>query len=385
MATASEFLTAEQAAAYLGVSRATLYAYVSRGRIVSEAGHGSSRSRRYPRASLDELKDARERRRDPARSASLFLGPPVLDSALTLIADGRLWYRGRDACELSRTATLEEVASLLWTGTTENARDLFPRSPSPRRRSLALSDRLVATLMEARAEPAVSLSQPGPSTLRAAARMIRQLFDAVGSTGSGTLAERLARGWRAPSADALRAALILCADHELNPSSFTARCVASTDAPIPNVLLAALCALEGRRHGGVSDRVEELLHDAERDGVPSACRRAVSAGGGLPGSGHPVYPDGDPRAKEILAHLDLPEGDPVREIIRFARHDLGVQPSLELALAALARSARLPRGAAFTIFALGRSVGWIAHALEAAAEGRVIRPRARYIGPPVRA
>jgi citrate synthase len=228
------------------------------------------------------------------------------------------------------------------------------------------------------------MSEPSRPALRAAARTIRQLFEAAGATGSGTLAERLARGWRAPSADDLNAALVLCADHELNTSSFTARCVASTDAPVHNVLLAALCALEGRRHGGVEERVDDLLRAAERDGARSAWRRALSRDGWVPGFSHRVlrlYPDGDPRANELLGRIELPSCDPAVQLITFARRELGMLPSLEFALAALVRNAALPRGAAFGLFALGRSAGWIAHAFEAAAEGKLIRPRARYTGP----
>jgi citrate synthase len=386
------YLTAKEAAEYLGVSRPTLYAYVSRGLVVSEPQHGSaSRSHRYPRAALDALKAKRERRSDPNLTAhgALDRGAPVLDSALTLIANGRLWYRGHDACDLSATATLEEVACLLWTGTTEGAGDLFmhSKSGSTGTRAGSLADRLVASLTDARTEPPVTISEPTRLTLHAAARTIMRLFDAVGSTGSGTLAERLARGWRAASAADLNAALILCADHELNPSSFTARCVASTDAPIHNVMLAAMCALEGRRHGGppTAGYIEELLEDAARSGPRRACRRAFAHGGGLP-FGHPLYPHGDPRAAELLRRIKPAKADPAARLIAFVRRELDVHPNLEFALASLARDAALPRGAAFALFALGRSVGWIAHALEAAAEGKLIRPRARYVGPaPARA
>ena len=382
-----EYLSAEEAAAYLGVSRPTLYAYVSRGLVVSEAQPGSKRrSRRYARASLDELKANRERRRDPSMKAhgALSWGMPVLDSALTLIADGRLWYRGLDACALSRTSTLEEVACLLWTGSAAGAHELFPQSPSPRStasKSGSIADRLFVRLVEARAEPPVTISEPSLPALRAAARTVRQLFEAARARGSGTLATRLARGWRLSEGADLNAALVLSADHELNASSFTARCVASTDAPIQNVLLAAVCALEGRRHGGMTAPAEDLLRAAERDGARDACRGAISASGRLPGFGHPLYPDGDPRAKELLARIDLPTGAPAAEIISFARQELAVEPALDFALASLARRASLPRGGAFALFALGRSIGWIAHAFEAARDGKLIRPRARYTGP----
>ena len=382
------YLSAEEAAAHLGVSRATLYAYVSRGLIVSESLHGSaSRSRRYPRSALDELKARRERRRDPTLSAhgALSSGAPVLDSALTLIADGRVWYRGVDACELSRSAKLEEVACLLWTGTVEHASELFPQAASPgagRSSRRSISDRLFACLVEARSGHAVAISDLTRPALRAAARTIKQLFDVAGATGTGTLAERLSRGWHAPNPDDINAALILCADHGLSASSFTARCVASTDAPIGNVLMAGLCALEGRRHGGVtSDRLDELVREGERDGVRRACHRALSRDGWLPGFSGVLYLEGDPRANELLSRIKLPDSDALAQIGAFARDELDARPSLEFALAALARSAALPVGAAFGLFALGRSVGWIAHAIEAAADGKLIRPHARYTGP----
>ncbi|MBD0330992.1 MAG: helix-turn-helix domain-containing protein, partial [Thermoleophilia bacterium] len=364
MAGAREYLSADEAAAYLGVSRPTLYAYVSRGQIPSEPDPSAqSRARRYPRAALDELRSRRERRRNPELRAhgALRHGPPVFDSALTLIASGRLWYRGRDACVLSRSATFEQVASLLWTGSAEQASDLFGR---PGRAGAgdgrgSLVDRLVAALVAARRDAPVTLAEPAPPALRAAGRLVARLFGAAGATGPGTLAERLARGWRAPSAADLNAALVLCADHELNASAFTARCVASTDAPVANAVLAALCALEGRRHGGASERVEELLRAAERDGPRRAWERALSTDGWIPGLDHRLYPGGDPRAAELLTRLELPPGDPPAQLLARAREELGVHPSLEFALGVLARQARLPQGASFALFALGRSAGWI--------------------------
>jgi citrate synthase len=371
--------SAEEAAHYLGVSKRTLYAYVSRGLLVS--GPAAGRERRYPLWSLDELKARRAERREPA-AAALRWGTPVLESALTLIDRGRLFYRGRDAVELSRNATFEEVAGLLWTGETEDAADLFP-STSHGRLAGDVVDRLVACLVEERARHPLSLDETTPATLRAAGAIVAALFEAAGGRGRGTLAERLARGWRAAGgADGLRAALILCADHELNASAFTARVVAATDAPLPNALLAALCALEGRRHGGANREVGDFLDEIERVGARRACERALANRGWAPGfwGGHPLYPHGDPRAVELLRRLDLPARDPAAKAIAFMS-ELGSEPTVELALAALARRTHLPRDGAFALFALGRSAGWIAHALEAAAGGTLIRPRARYVGP----
>ena len=387
----SSSLDADEAADYLGVSKRTLYAYVSRGLLVSEPAAG--RARRYPLWSLDELKGRRAERREPAAGA-LRWGTPVLESALTLIDRGGLYYRGRDAVELSRSATFEEVASLLWTGETEGAAELFTqRSRGRARGSLprhsegraggSLVERLIACLVEERSRQPLSLSEPTRAAVRAAGATVAALFEAAGARGRATLADRLARGWRAVgAADDLRAALILCADHELNASAFTARVVAATDAPLPNALLAALCALEGRRHGGVTRELADFLDEVERVGARPACERALAQRGRVPGfwGGHPLYPHGDPRAAEVLRRLDLPARDAAAQAIAFMRGH-GMEATVDLALAVLARRARLPRDGAFALFALGRSAGWIAHALEAAASGNLIRPRARYVGP----
>lgn len=362
-------LTAAQAADYLGVSRQTLYAYVSRGLLVSEPSEG--RERRYPQWALDELRARRAERREPA-AAALRWGTPVLESALTLMERGRLYYRGREAIELSRTATFEEVAALLWDTDPDG---LFPAAPAQSRVTGRMADRLVGCLVERRAHVL-------PATLKVAAETVAALFAAAGAHGRGTLAERLARGWHTAAADDLRAALVLCADHELNASAFAARVVAATDAPLHNALLAALCALEGRRHGGAGAAVTDLLDDIDDVGAARACRRWLARHGQLPGfwSDHPVYPSGDPRAAELLHRLDLPSRDAAAELIAFGERT-GAAPTVDFALAVLGRVHRLPDDAPFAVFALGRSAGWVAHALEAAASGTLIRPRARYVGP----
>src|SRR5919112_463548 len=110
------YLAAGQAAEELGVSLATLYAYVSRGMIRSEAV-GRGRSRRYRAEDVRRLKERKERRRDPdgVVEGALHWGTPVMESGITLIADGRLYYRGRDVADLAARSTVEEVAALIWT------------------------------------------------------------------------------------------------------------------------------------------------------------------------------------------------------------------------------------------------------------------------------
>ena len=408
---AQEYLSADDAAAYLGVSKQTLYAYVSRGLVASEPGGDSrTRARRYSRTQLDRLRGARDDRRGPGRGA-LRGGTPVLETGITERdpVAGTLTYRGHDAIELSRHASFEEVAALLWTGSLGEAEALFagagasaaagpgePAAPAPRRRPVAASrfaeapgiaDRLYACLVRERARQPLTLAPADAATLRGAASTVAALFDAAGAAPAGThagapLATRLAAGWGATSpaaAEDVRAALVLAADHGLATSTFAGRCVASADAPVANVLLAALCALEGRRHGGHTPMAESLLAEVEREGV-AALRRALRRDGLLPGFWGGGYYDGDPRGRELLDRLGLGRRDPVTRAVEFAAGH-GLHPTIDLGLAATARAHRLPDGAAFALFALGRSAGWVAHALEQAATGTMIRPRAVVTGP----
>jgi len=385
---AADTMSAAEAAAALGVSRATLYAYVSRGLLASRPGPGPSRARRYPRAPVEALIARRERSRDRAMAAhgQLHWGLPVLDSELTLIADGRVYVRGHDLVALSRERPFEEVAALLWTGDPGDAAALLPPTagdgaarPAPRSGPVVAA--LTAHLAAAGETSLATLGAGDAAALRGAARVVAGLFAAAGAGGPGRLAERLARGWGSDRPRDIEAALILSADHELNVSAFTARTVASADAGVEHVLLAALCALRGRRHGGLTDRVEALVRDAAADGPARAAERAMTDGGGLPGFGHPLYPDGDPRAAELL-RLAAPADPAVAGLVALAEDQLGVRPTLDLGLAALSRALRLPEGAALGLFALGRSAGWVAHALEARRDDRLVRPRSRYTGPP---
>ena len=96
-----------------------------------------------------------------------------------------------------------------------------------------------------------------------------------------------------------------------------------------------------------------------------------------PGFGHPLYPGGDPRAEALIGALPLSGAD-VRLLSR-VRETTGQHPSIDAALVLLERSFRLPEGAAFALFAIGRTVGWLAHAVEQRRTGSLIRPRARYV------
>jgi citrate synthase len=201
--------------------------------------------------------------------------------------------------------------------------------------------------------------------------------------GADPAHERLAAKWRVPeAADLIRRTLVLLADHELNVSTFAARVVVSTGASLAAGTLAGLMALGGPRHGGAAAAVRVLAGDvgAEGTGAVAALREWLGEGRGVPGFGHRLYPQGDARAEALLTRLDVP---PAYAALRLAALEVvGEVPNVDFALAAIEARYRLPADAPAVLFALGRSTGWLAHMLEQAATGAVIRPRARYTGVP---
>ncbi|PYQ84615.1 MAG: citrate synthase [Acidobacteria bacterium] len=392
-------LTAAQAAQTLGITRATLYAYASRGQLRSEPVPGRPKERRYYREDLERLLERKEVRRDPARAAArgLHWGGPVLESAITLIHEGRFYYRGRDAVALARTASLEETAGVLWDAEEPERQRLFaqPSALSGRRLArLRTCAKDTFTLLQL-ALPVGAASDLASYDLRPAAvrqtgaRIVRLLAAAIAPReGDRPVHRALQTAWapkRAEVAEVIRTALVLCADHELNVSSFVARCAASAGASPYDVVSAAMATLKGYKHGGASERVLALLAEAR---TPKSARAAVAsrlrAGETLSGFGHPLYAAGDPRASALMrlaeASGNEAEGRAVRHLAKAGSELLQDLPNLDFGLAAVTRTYRLPDYAPALMFALGRSTGWIAHAIEQYESGQLIRPRARYTG-----
>jgi citrate synthase len=388
-------ISAADAAARLQVSRATLYAYVSRGLIRTAPDAGDPRKRRYVAEDIDRLVQRKARGRAPAQVAASTLdwGLPVLDSAITLIEDDRLYYRGRDAAALAASASLEDAARLLWDCGRSNPFSLA--MPPPAQPWQAMAARLGGLAPVERALALLPLTPPdtGLATWRReprrlwpiAASLLRHVAAAMtlGAPAGAPVHQQLAAAWGvdARAAEVIRAALVLCADHELNASTFAVRVVASTGASLAACVAGGLAALSGPRHGAVTAQVEALFDEIEPVGDAARVVEArLARGDVLPGFGHPLYRDGDPRAAALIARLPA---DRMREALVDRVSEVGGgRPNIDLALAAARRALRLPRGAALAMFAIGRTVGWIAHALEQQQDGKLIRPRARYAGPP---
>lgn len=392
MARKTEWIDAKEATRLLGVSRATLYAYVSRGYVRSEPVPGTPRERRYAREDVERLRMRAEERRNPEKAAAHALrwGVPILESGITLIANGNLYYRGHDAAELASTRSLEEVAALIWTGSFEA--DIFDTPlhvvGGESAGDIPLLSRMQSVLPLVAARDPLAFDLRPRGVAQTGWRIVNLLTSVAAETRElqETVEETLALAWApgAKNAPALiRAALILCADHELNVSAFTARCVASAGSNPYAVVVAGLAALEGPRHGGATARVEDLFEELRRARDPKkALADRLRRGAGIDGFGHPLYPDGDPRATLLLSMLPKSkELTFVRKIAEAAESVIGERPSLDFALVALARTLDLPRGGGLALFAIGRTIGWIAHAIEQYSQGTMIRPRAKYVGP----
>src|SRR5712671_4695931 len=366
-------LTSRQAADRLGIKLDTLYAYVSRGRLRSVSVPGS-RERRYRVEDVEVLRDTRNSEKG-VRGTDPDALMPVIGSSICLIENGRLYYRGEDAILLSEVATLEQVATLLWRDEAgSESEDADGASASHEISTSGLIERC-QTRLAALADkdlPALDLTRAG--VIRTGRRILRELAACIArrSPSPEPTHRQLAVAWRLDKAraDILRRCLVLIADHELNASTFVARCVASTGATPYAVVSAALSALSGRRHGGASARAEALFAELARGGdAMTVMAGRLARGEDLPGYGHFLYPAGDPRASTILAAITrtLPQARPLIESAAFAGTRLtGRHPNVDFALAAAATALALPlpRNAALALFILGRAVGWIAHAIE---------------------
>lgn len=371
------WLPAGEALSRLRIKPQTLYANVSRGRIRARPHPDDSRRSLYSAEDIDRLAGHRRGRRPAASVAAeaISWGEPVLVSAVSTISNGGLYYRGRDATAFAAAGTLEAAAALLW----ESPRVVqVPAADG----AAAPAENLVpvfATLAARAATDAPSYGRTQAVLREEASSVFHRIADALtGPAAAGQpVHDRLGLAWGRPeAADVLRRALVLLADHELNASTFAARVAVSTGASLAAGTLAGLCTLTGPQHGGAAAELQTLLRQAEESSVDATVRQWLGQGRRIPAFGHRLYPAGDVRAAALLPHLALP---PIFADLREnVERVVGEAPNIDFALAALTAAFRLPVQAPLLLFSLARSVGWLAHMLEQASSGELIRPRAHY-------
>lgn len=408
----NDLLTALEASKLLGVKQATLYTYVSRGWL-HPVRHASRKEHRYQRDEVERLKirSTAHHGHGPVAAGAMRWGQPVIETAITEISDLGPRFRGHLASDLVRhPGSFENVAELLWSGILTDMPQIWPIEVPQVNLPLALD----AVLQEGRVNPrmmrvfSIVATTLGGGTLAEELRsgsieqLARQmLFGFVGACGllgperrfvsaqgewsiAGHVLNALGVNPTPQAEHAVNAALILGADHELSPGTFSARIAASTGATLHASIVAALATHQGTALAGGADTAEDIImtitSSAELDVRIAEVERRRQR---LSGFGVPTYPKGDPRATALIEltqrtapgsiHADL-----AYKFVERVTECLGLHPNIEMGLVILSIGWNLPRRSPSALWGIGRTTGWIAHILEQRLAGFTIRPRGIY-------
>lgn len=411
-----DYASAAEAMKILNVRQQTLYAYVSRGWIRSVAQQGQ-KGKLYLRDDLTRvgMRSLARSGHGAVAASAMNWGEPIFPTSITEITEQGPRYRGHLAADLVRSgASFESVAELLWTGELNGKAPAWPvRKPSAELITLAAtltslqarsnvleSFALAVLLLGMRRGPVAERLSQG-KTLPAAREIMQTVVACCGFAGPAQSLRPMQRGESvveglmhalavpptAENREALRAVLILMADHELPPGTLSARVVASAGGTLHSCLASALCATSGVDVGRMYERVEDFLgHTPTKAVLVKRAHKLHAQGQSIPGFDHPLYPKGDPRAAQLL-NMVFARQNPSRELraisrfIEEMRTTAGLLPRQELALVVTARAMGLPRQATAALFVLGRLAGWVAHVQEQRADGTLLRPRAKFVKP----
>ena len=398
MTAPDRWIDAAEAAERLGVKPTTLYSYVSRG-LLRRRRHPDGRRSLFDPAEVDAVR----RRAHPPRVEGDLM---TFESAVTTLGTDRPFFRGRDAIGLARTWRYEQVAEWLWLGT-----------DAPSQRWTSIPAGVAAATVAQQALPATTLplerlqlvvttlSVLDPmrfnldveAVVATGRAMVAGMVDALPVqsrrrvAGDASIAERLWSKLTAAPADpalvsVLDAALCILADHELAASTVAARVAASVKADPYAVVAAALGVVSGPMHGGASLGAEALIAEVARGADPAyVIGERLRRGERIPGIGHPVYKTGDSRGVAVLdlvraaapGHPALAAADAL--VAELQGRQLPAL-NIDFAVATMAAVTGMLRGAGETVFAVARTAGWLAHALEEYGRRRPLRPRAVYVG-----
>ncbi|MFD3616115.1 citrate synthase [Streptomyces sp. NPDC058676] len=400
---AGQRLSTKEAAELLGVKAETVYAYVSRGQLTSRrvpGGRGST----FDAKEVEAL--ARRNRREGGGSSGSG-GELSVRTQLTLIDTDRYYFRGVDATELAARHSYEEVAEWLWTGrmrpgagftAPEAAVAVARRAVHALPEHAAPTDRLrVAAIAASTADP-LRFDLSEEAVLGTARVLIPTLVAALppvlhAPDDRGPLAHRLWTRLSGRPADeaslrALDTALGLLVDHDLAASTLAVRVAASARAHAYAAVSAGLGVIEGPLHGAASGLAHRLLLDVlDQGSAAPVIADELRAGRRIPGLGHRLYPGEDPRARALFGLLEqIPRAEPAlaaaHDIVATTARHAPLHANIDLALAVFTASTGMPATAGETIFAVARTAGWIAHALEEYGERPLrMRPSGHYVGP----
>lgn len=395
-------MTSDEAAEYLGISKASLYSYVSRGLIHARPVSPGSRRKLYDKLDLDRLKHKNNGSTGDNASGDVpEFGKPILSTSISLVTDDEHSYRGFPSAELARTHSFEQVAEFLWTGAVADvdSERRYVTLPGPSRIWSEALDRRVLAGSRSNLPAVVQLqcllprlghddlsgyATSAETLLPAAVKVIKYLtLLSTGKDPRRGIAKTLAEVWGSDAA-ILQRILIVVADHELNIATFTARCASSAGSNIYQSVLSGLAALQGHKHlfGQIAES-ERFLQAVLDSGDPEATLRDyLRLEGSIPGFHNPyqrLYSGEDPRVLTLLAYLEsAPQFDLVTNAIDLVERATGEFPRIDFALAVCQVLLDLPNDAIFDLVAIARTAGMVAHVIEQYGSPHTIRPRARY-------
>ncbi len=382
----SRLVTATEAAARLGVKRQTLYAYVSRGLLHRQVAL-DGRTSLFDPAELEALRlGKRDRTEGELRT--------VIATAVTQVSDEALLVRGHDLIALvSSGMSFCEIADLLWEAAVD---ETWPDAEPELVTELAGIDGLRSLVAAASASDPLRHDLSPRSVRSAGRRMITAMVHGLSTAARGSDSTIATALWRrltkrrgtTKERHVLDVALALLADHGLAASTFAARIAASVRADPYSVVTSGLGVIGGPLHGAASSAVHELFVESARlNDATLAVGEALRLHGRVPGFGHTLYTQQDPRYSALMTLVvEAWADDPrlqhvyrVRDVVGERRDEF---PNVDLALGAFTWLAHMEPDAGETIFAVARTAGWIAHSIEEYDEAPLrFRPRARYVGP----
>lgn len=388
------YLSADEAASALGVSMQTLYAYVSRKNLRSIKIEGS-RSRRYWAEDIERLSKGNKQTQIPKIDAPQGIST---SSAITLLTDKGLYYRGIEISELAEHHTVEEVAELIWQSPGVFARSKLPKRPAVADGLLKSLENMTASEKAIALFPSVEIENPRAYDLshdgyaRTGVDVVRWLAALIaGADGPNErpLHQFLAEKFGVNSAfeDLIRRSLILSIDHELDPITYTVRVAANTGVTPYYAAITGLAASSGRRiNYGRSEAVSRILEEicsAKDPSLPILQR--YREGESIPGFDSNMHAIADPRAQNLLNAMTavFSSDDEYIKLLKAIEiaEEITQQPaSFLLLMSFIGRKLKL-RGQEISLAGVGRAIGWLAHASEQYHQSPLLRLRAKYTGP----
>lgn len=407
----NSLLTAAEAIELLKVKPQTLYSYVSRG-LIRSVRHPDGRSRLYFGEDVARLHERAAARsgHGPVAADAMHHGEPIIPTRLVEITKAGPRYRGHLATKLAmEKVTFEAVSELLWTGLLHEGAFAWDTCPLPQNVKELPSPDAPEQMLETIARLTIELGMARGTasarvrkgdTLHAARELIQATACSLPLLSRSaqrtellpeeSISDCIARAFVPADRDLvsgmIEALLVLFADHELSPGTFAARIAASSGAPLHSCVTAALCTMTGSEIGRHYARMEQVfLGSGDASQIIERARAAIRSGSSPLGFGHPLYPAGDPRAAHLfqLMHQGRPATRDGENILLYAEtiaREFEIHPRHELAILALTAGLGFPRGSSAGLFVLARLPGLVAHILEQRLDGRILRPRAKFLG-----